>query len=59
MYCSGEELLALERARLLLRAEYGMAVDRGRVVREALALVLADLEANGADSELISRLRRT
>jgi hypothetical protein len=59
VYCSGEELLALERARLLLRAEYGLAVDRGRVVREALALVLADLEANGADSELISRLRRT
>ncbi len=59
VYCSAEELLALERARLALRADYGLAVDRGRVVREALALVLADLERNGADSELIRRLQQT
>jgi hypothetical protein len=59
VYCSAEELLALERARLALRAEYGLAVDRGRVVREALALVLADLERNGADSELIRRLQQS
>jgi hypothetical protein len=59
VYCSGAELLALERARLQLRAEFGLAIDRGRVVREALALVLADLEANGAESELIRRLQQS
>ena len=49
MYVSGDELLALEQARLTLRARHGMAVDRGRIVREAIAAALADLEAGGAD----------
>ena len=57
VYCSGDELVALERARLQLRAEFGLAVDRGRVVREALAIVLAELEAKGAESPLVRRLR--
>jgi hypothetical protein len=33
-----------------------MAVDRGRIVREAIAAVLADLETRGEDSELVRRL---
>jgi hypothetical protein len=57
VYCSADELVALERARLQLRADYGLAIDRGRMVREALAVVLADLEANGSKSELIRRLQ--
>lgn len=56
VYVSAEELLALEQARLTLRARHGMAVDRGRIVREAIALILADLEASGDDSELLRRL---
>ena len=56
VYVSAEELLALEQARLTLRARHGMAVDRGRIVREAIATVLADLEANADDSELVRRL---
>jgi phage tail protein X len=56
VYVSAEELLALEQARLTLRARHGMAVDRGRIVREAIALMLADLEASGDDSELVRRL---
>ena len=56
VYVSSEELLALERARLTLRAEHGMAVDRGRIVREAVAVALADLEAAGEGSELVKRL---
>jgi hypothetical protein len=56
VYVSGEELLALEQARLTLRAQYGMAVDRGRIVREAIAAMLADLEASADDSELVRRL---
>lgn len=57
VYVSVEELLDLERARLSLRADHGLAVDRGRIVREALAVVLADLEAQGDASTLVQRLR--
>ncbi|GLZ42946.1 hypothetical protein Acsp05_65700 [Actinokineospora sp. NBRC 105648] len=57
VYVSDAELLALEQARIDLRAGYGVAVDRGRVVREAVAVVLADLAEHGADSVLVRRLR--
>lgn len=57
VYVSAEELIDLERARLTLRGEYGLAVDRGRLVREAVAVVLADLDANGESSVLVRRLR--
>jgi hypothetical protein len=56
VYVTAQELLALEHARLTLRAEHGLAVDRGRLVREALHLVLADLEQNGEASALVRRL---
>lgn len=56
VYVTSDELLDIEHARLVLRREHGMAVDRGRLVREALAMVLADLEAQGADSALVKRL---
>jgi hypothetical protein len=56
VYVSAEELLDLEQARLTLRADHGLAVDRGRIVREALAVVLADLEAKGEASILVRRL---
>jgi hypothetical protein len=56
VYVSADELVALEQARLTLRARHGMAVDRGRIVREAIAAMLADLEANGEYSELVRRL---
>ena len=59
VYCSPEELLDLETARLHLRAEHGLAVDRGRIVREALAVVIADLEAKGDSSILVRRLRES
>ncbi|GAA3046987.1 hypothetical protein LV79_005486 [Actinokineospora globicatena] len=58
VYVSDEELLALEQARLTLRAGFGVAVDRGRVVREAVATALADLAENGADSVLVRKLRQ-
>jgi hypothetical protein len=57
VYVSPAELVELEHARLALRADHGLAVDRGRIVREALAVVIADLEAKGADSILVRRLR--
>ena len=58
VYISPEELVALEQARLFLRADHGVAVDRGRIVREALTVILADLEAKGAASILVRRLRQ-
>jgi hypothetical protein len=56
VYVTSEELLDLEHARLALRRSHGLAVDRGRLVREAVALVLADFEAHGDDSVLVRRL---
>ena len=55
VYVSTEELLALENARLQLRAQ-GVAADRGRIVREAIAIALADLDLRGTESALVTRL---
>jgi hypothetical protein len=56
VYLTEAELLALERARVTLRV-YGIPADRGRIVREALAVLLADLDAEGGDSLIARRLR--
>jgi hypothetical protein len=56
VYVTADELVDIEHARLMLRRDHGLAVDRGRLVREALAIVLADLEEHGDDSELVRRL---
>ncbi len=57
VYISPEELYDLEQARLALRGDLGLAVDRGRIVRESLAIIIADLEAKGDQSILARRLR--
>jgi hypothetical protein len=57
VYISQDELLALETARLTLRGQHGVAADRGRIVREAIAVLLADLEERGDDAVLVRRLR--
>jgi hypothetical protein len=56
VYVTSAELLHLEQTRLNLRAEHGLAVDRGRLVREALAVVLDEFEREGDDSSLVRRL---
>jgi hypothetical protein len=56
VYVTADELLDIEHARLSLRRHQGLAVDRGRLVREAIAMALADLETNGDDSALVQRL---
>ncbi|MDQ4054786.1 MAG: hypothetical protein M3237_19120 [Actinomycetota bacterium] len=56
VYVTSEELLEIEHARLALRSGQGLAVDRGRLVREAISLVLADYQANGDESALVRRL---
>ena len=58
VYVTSSELHDLEHARLVLRSTHGLAVDRGRLVREALALVLADFEARGEDSVIVQRLNQ-
>jgi ABC-type amino acid transport substrate-binding protein len=56
VYMSADELLDLEHARLMLRREYGVAVDRGRIVREALDIALAEITSDGSASPLVRRL---
>ena len=56
VYVTADELLDLEHARLSLRRHQGLAVDRGRLVREAIAMAIEDLELNGDDSVLVQRL---
>jgi hypothetical protein len=56
VYVSRDELLAIEQARLRLRGELGLAVDRGRLVRAAIAYALSDLESAGESGELVRRL---
>ncbi|MDT0303436.1 hypothetical protein [Streptomonospora wellingtoniae] len=56
VYISAPELLALEQTRLTLRGNHGLAADRGRIVREAVAVLLADFEEHGESSMLVQRL---
>ena len=57
VYLSTDELFDLDQARLMLRGDLGLAVDRGRIVRESIAVIIADLEAKGDQSILERRLR--
>jgi hypothetical protein len=57
VYVTADELLDIEHARLDLRRQLGLGVDRGRIVRAAIAMALADLDAHGEDSALVQRLR--
>ncbi|WP_262852458.1 hypothetical protein [Mumia quercus] len=56
VYMTSDELLELEHTRLQLRRDLGQALDRGRLIRVALAIALADYDENGSDSELARRL---
>ena len=56
VYITSDELLDIEHARLSLRRSHGLGVDRGRLVRAAVAIALADLEAHGEESVLVQRL---
>lgn len=57
VYISADELMQLETARLTLRGQHGVAADRGRIVREAISVILADLAERGDDSVLVRRLK--
>jgi len=57
VYVTADELLDLEHTRLKLRGQHRLAVDRGRIVREAIHLALEGVEAEGEASPLVQRLR--
>ena len=57
VYLSSDELVALDDAKATLYRDLGLKVDRGRIVREAVAVVVADLQAKGEASILARRLR--
>jgi hypothetical protein len=52
VYLSPDELYDLDQARLALRGDLGLAVDR-----ESLSIIIADLEAKGDQSIIARRLR--
>lgn len=56
VYLTSAELMAVEHARLQLRSELGRTIDRGRLVRAALATALADYDDHGADSAIAQQL---
>lgn len=56
VYVSNDELLAMEHVRLKLRGSHDLVVDRGRLVREAVAVLLADFDEHGEESVLVKRL---
>jgi hypothetical protein len=55
VYVSSDELILLEQARLTLR-QGGVAVDRGRLIRAAIASALDDLGAHGLKADVVRRL---
>ncbi|MGO1384019.1 MAG: hypothetical protein ACTHWA_00885 [Arachnia sp.] len=57
VYFSSEELFALEDATLACKRSHGLKVDRGRLVRSAVALALADLAEHGEESDVVAALR--
>ncbi len=57
VYLSSDELVDLDDAKSTLYRDLGIKVDRGRIVREAVAVVVADLQAKGEASILARRLR--
>ena len=57
VYLSSDELVALDDAKGTLYHDLAIKVDRGRIVREAVAVVVADLQAKGEASILARRLR--
>jgi len=56
-YCTRDDLMDLEKTRLELRSEHGVAADRGKIVRAALSYVLEDFSARSNDSILLRKLQ--
>lgn len=59
IYLSSEELMELEKARLELKGTHHISADRGRIVREAIAMALRDFSANADQSGLVAGLAQS
>jgi len=57
VYLSADELVRLDEAKATLYRDLGLKIDRGRIVREAVAVVVGDLAAKGEASILARRIR--
>lgn len=57
VYLTPDELTALEAAHHQIRHQYGIRVDRGRIVREALHLALTGLAHHGQNAPITQRVR--
>ncbi len=57
VYLSSEDLMAIEQSRLTLKARYGIKVDRGRLMREAAAMMVQDLQECEEHSMIVQRLQ--
>lgn len=58
VYVSTDELLNLEQLRLRLRADHGISIDRGRLVRVAIGLLTDELVSGSENEALLERLRQ-
>ncbi len=58
VYISSQQLMTIEQARLRLKGEFGLRVDRGRLVREAVAIVLDELEKTVEEIEMLKRIKQ-
>lgn len=57
VYFSTEELYALEDATLEMRRRLGKSLDRGRLVRAAVAQALLDIHLHGDDAAIVKALQ--
>lgn len=57
VYLSADELHALDTMTAHIRYRLGIRADRGRLVREALALAVWDVDMRSERSWLVERLR--
>ena len=57
VYLSADELVQLDEAKASLYRDHGLKVDRGRIVREAVAVVVGDRAAKGEASILARRIQ--
>lgn len=57
IYLTADELARLDRLVCQVKHDMGIRVDRGRIVREAIAMTGDDVRSRGGKSAVIQRLR--
>ncbi len=59
VYLSSDELLTIDHVTLQLRRETGTKIDRGRLIRAAIAAAIEGWNLSGVDSDLARRLTQS